>query len=105
MIQNEHEPTRNRLSDGLIGGTGCAGLTAALAAHEQGARVTLLEKTELVGGTTAVSAGALWIPCNQHLIDAGFHDSREEAIALAAQCPAAQWATVEVRGLGPCFER
>lgn len=32
-------------------------------------------------------------------------DSREEAIALAAQCPAAEWATVEVRGLGPCFER
>jgi succinate dehydrogenase/fumarate reductase flavoprotein subunit len=80
MIQNEHEPTRNRMTDVLIVGTGCAGLTAALAAHEQGARVTLLEKTELVGGTTAVSAGALWIPCNQHLIDAGFHDSREAAI-------------------------
>ena len=32
-------------------------------------------------------------------------DSREEAIAIAQQCPAAQWATVEVRGLGPCFER
>ena len=32
-------------------------------------------------------------------------DSREEAIALAQQCPAAQWATVEVRGLGPCFAR
>ncbi|MNQ95025.1 YCII-related domain protein [compost metagenome] len=30
-------------------------------------------------------------------------DSREEALALAAECPAAQWATVEVRELGPCF--
>ena len=29
--------------------------------------------------------------------------SREEALALAAECPAAQWATVEVRELGPCF--
>jgi hypothetical protein len=29
--------------------------------------------------------------------------SREEAVALAARCPAAQWATVEVRSLGPCF--
>jgi len=28
---------------------------------------------------------------------------REEALALAARCPAAQWATVEVRSLGPCF--
>jgi len=32
-------------------------------------------------------------------------DSREEAVALAQQCPAAEWATVEVRGLAPCFDR
>jgi hypothetical protein len=30
-------------------------------------------------------------------------DDREQAIALAAECPAAAWATVEVRKLGPCF--
>jgi len=30
-------------------------------------------------------------------------DTREEALALAAECPAVQWATVEVRELGPCF--
>jgi hypothetical protein len=30
-------------------------------------------------------------------------DSREEAIAIAARCPASAWATVEVRALGPCF--
>ena len=30
--------------------------------------------------------------------------TREEAIAIAAECPAANWATVEVRELGPCFE-
>lgn len=29
--------------------------------------------------------------------------SREDALALAAECPAAAWCTVEVRGLGPCF--
>lgn len=29
--------------------------------------------------------------------------SREEAIAIAADCPAAEWATVEVRELGPCY--
>ncbi len=29
--------------------------------------------------------------------------NRQEALALAEQCPAAQWATVEVRELGPCF--
>lgn len=30
-------------------------------------------------------------------------DTREEAIAIAAECPAAQWCTVEIRELGPCF--
>jgi hypothetical protein len=29
--------------------------------------------------------------------------TREEAVAIAADCPAAQWATVEVREFGPCF--
>lgn len=29
--------------------------------------------------------------------------TREEALAIAAQCPAAEWATIEVRALGPCF--
>ena len=29
--------------------------------------------------------------------------SRDEAVAIASQCPAAEWATVEVRSLGPCF--
>jgi hypothetical protein len=30
--------------------------------------------------------------------------TRDEALALAAQCPAAQWATVEVRATAPCYE-
>ena len=30
-------------------------------------------------------------------------ETREQAVAIAAECPAAQWATVEVRELGPCF--
>jgi len=29
--------------------------------------------------------------------------TRDEAIAIAAQCPAAEWATVEVREIGPCY--
>ena len=28
---------------------------------------------------------------------------REQALALAAECPAAEWATVEVRETGPCY--
>jgi hypothetical protein len=30
--------------------------------------------------------------------------TRDEAIAIAAQCPAAEWCTVEVRALAPCYE-
>jgi len=30
-------------------------------------------------------------------------DSREEALAIAGQCPAAEWATVEVRACAPCY--
>lgn len=35
------------------------------------------------------------------LVDCG---TREQAVALAAECPAAEWATVEIREVGPCFE-
>jgi hypothetical protein len=31
-------------------------------------------------------------------------DSKAEAIAIASECPAVAWATVEVREFGPCFE-
>ncbi|RZI80788.1 MAG: dehydrogenase [Rubrivivax sp.] len=31
-------------------------------------------------------------------------DNRDEAIAIAAECPAAQWCTIEVRALAPCYE-
>ena len=34
------------------------------------------------------------------LLDCG---TREEAVAIARQCPAAEWATVEVRETGPCY--
>lgn len=29
--------------------------------------------------------------------------TREEALAIAARCPAAEWATVEVRETAPCY--
>ncbi|MCR5866075.1 YciI family protein [Aquincola sp. J276] len=31
--------------------------------------------------------------------------TREEALAIAAECPAAQWCTVEVRQTAPCWDR
>ncbi len=32
-------------------------------------------------------------------------DTREEALAIAAQCPASEWSSVEVREVGPCYEQ
>jgi hypothetical protein len=31
-------------------------------------------------------------------------DTREQALACAADCPAAEWASIEVRETGPCFD-
>ena len=31
-------------------------------------------------------------------------DTREEAVAIAEECPATEWATIEIRRIAPCFE-
>jgi succinate dehydrogenase/fumarate reductase flavoprotein subunit len=67
--------------DVAIVGSGAAGLTAAIVAHHRGARVAILERSDKVGGTTAVSGGGVWVPCNHHMTSAGIEDSREEALA------------------------
>ncbi|ODU01884.1 MAG: hypothetical protein ABS81_19410 [Pseudonocardia sp. SCN 72-86] len=43
-------------------GTGGAGLVAAVAAADAGAAVTVVEKGDRVGGTTALSGGTTWLP-------------------------------------------
>jgi succinate dehydrogenase/fumarate reductase flavoprotein subunit len=68
-------------TDVVVVGTGAAGLTAAIRAADAGARVVVLEKTALVGGSTAVSAGLVWVPLNSHQAEVGIDDSREEALA------------------------
>ena len=52
----------------VVLGSGAAGLTAALAAAARGADVGLYEKADLLGGTTAISGGIVWVPGN-HLMD------------------------------------
>ncbi|HEX2813553.1 MAG TPA: FAD-dependent oxidoreductase [Sphingopyxis sp.] len=64
----------------LVLGTGGAGLTAAISAHEAGARVSLFEKGDQVGGTTAWSGGMIWIPNNHHEAELGVEDSRAKAL-------------------------
>ena len=52
--------------DVLVIGAGGAGMAAALFAAIDGAKVLLVEHTEFVGGTTAISAGTTWIPGTHH---------------------------------------
>ena len=68
-------------TDVIVLGSGAAGLTAALTARIEGADVVVLEKGELVGGTSAWSGGALWVPVNPKAAEAGLHDAREDALA------------------------
>lgn len=71
---------RSETIDVVVLGTGAAGLTAAIAAHEGGASVAVFEKADLVGGTTAWSGGQVWIPNNPHMSEVGVEDSRERAL-------------------------
>jgi succinate dehydrogenase/fumarate reductase flavoprotein subunit len=48
------------LTDLLVVGGGVAGMAAAAHAAARGARVTVLEKTERLGGSGALSAGIVW---------------------------------------------
>ena len=66
--------------DVIVLGTGAAGLTAAITAHEEGARVGVFEKADLVGGTSAWSGGQVWIPNNRQMAALGKADSRDDAI-------------------------
>jgi succinate dehydrogenase/fumarate reductase flavoprotein subunit len=70
--------------DVVVLGSGAAGLTAALAAAVAGARVGLFEKAGLIGGTTALSGGTLWVPANQPARRAGVEDSRELGLRYLA---------------------
>jgi 3-oxosteroid 1-dehydrogenase len=66
-------------TDLLIVGTGATGLVAALAAAEQGLRPLVVEKSDLVGGSSSLSGGGLWIPANPLQRAAGVPDSIEDA--------------------------
>jgi hypothetical protein len=70
----------------------------SLASHRQAARVKVRGgKAQVLDGPFAEAkemvGGFFLLDC----------DSREQAVAIAARCPASEWATVEVRALGPCF--
>ncbi len=61
--------------DVVVVGSGNGGLTAALCCYEMGARdVLVVEKSDLYGGTSSISGGGVWIPCNRYARQAGATD-------------------------------
>ncbi|MDB5715017.1 MAG: fumarate reductase, partial [Sphingomonadales bacterium] len=67
--------------DVVVIGSGGAGLAAAVIAAQQGLRVAIVEKSHLVGGTTATSGGGAWIPANILMANAGQGESSGRAFA------------------------
>jgi succinate dehydrogenase/fumarate reductase flavoprotein subunit len=71
----------DRVVDVVVVGSGGAALTAATLAHDGGAEVLVIEKADMLGGTTAVSGGGVWLPGNHVMKAAGVDDSKEDALA------------------------
>src|SRR5580704_6026011 len=66
--------------DVVIVGSGGGGMVAALAAADAGASALVLEKQELIGGSTAMSGGIMWVPNNPVMRAAGVPDSYDDAM-------------------------
>jgi hypothetical protein len=74
-------------------------LSQALTSDASGVRVRLQNGTATVRDGPFIEAkemvgGFFLLTC----------PTRDEAVRIAHECPAAQWATIEVRELGPCFQ-
>lgn len=66
--------------DVVVVGSGNGGQTAALCSYEMGTRdVLVVEKSHLYGGTSSISGGGVWIPCNRYAREQGAQDSIEDA--------------------------
>jgi len=71
----------------------------SLAAHASAARVQVRDgKPRVVDGPFAEAKEMIG---GFYLVDV---PTRDEAIAIARRCPAAEWCTVEVRSLAPCYD-
>lgn len=65
--------------DLAIVGSGAGGMSAALFAAIAGLKVLLVERTEYLGGTSALSGATTWIPLSSHSIDVSRNDSLDKA--------------------------
>lgn len=67
--------------DLLIAGSGGGGMVAALAAIDSGIEPLVVEKQTLIGGSTGMSGGMVWLPNNPLMVADGIPDSHEDGLA------------------------
>src|ERR1700688_496280 len=79
MDNDKHKMRWDREVDVVIIGAGAAGMTAAIVAKSEGLEPLVLEKTDQVGGTAALSVGMMWFVDSSPMRAAGFKDSTEKA--------------------------
>lgn len=68
-------------ADFVIIGSGGGGLTAAIAAAEEGLSAIVVEKQSMIGGSTAMSGGVVWLPNNPLMSEELVDDSFEAGMA------------------------
>jgi len=67
--------------DFVVVGSGGGSMCAGLVMRKSGKSVLILEKTDLIGGSTAKAGGVMWIPDNRFMREAGIADSLENSEA------------------------
>lgn len=70
--------------DLVIAGSGGGGMVAGLAALDCGLEPLIIEKQPLVGGSTGLSGGIVWLPNNPLMRADGIADSHEDGLAYLA---------------------
>jgi 3-oxosteroid 1-dehydrogenase len=83
--------------DVVVLGSGAAALAGALTVSVAGLSALILEKTEWIGGTSAMSGGMTWAPANPVAAAAGLADTPEEALAYIRAAGPPGWQTTEDR--------
>ena len=72
--------------DLVVVGSGAGALLAAVRGADEGLEVLVVEKTDVVGGTSATSGGGIWIPDNHDMARHGLRDSIETAFRYVKAC-------------------